>query len=450
MRRYCIYFLIISLIGVYGTPVLRAQVEDETLLSMTGASTDFIAVTAETPYQTTIAVYGENLDYLFGADVSSTLGPLTATSVAGNSTGVNLTFTIDAAALTDVQTAYPIVISAAGVPVLTTDFTITLYNPYQADYTAQQPRQFLNNTKHPHRRTKRTLGLNVQWALGGGSATDALYTKRLDDSDTLWAREHFSYKLLLGDDAAAWLKRYDQTMLRYQALGVHVVGMLAYGDASNEFAAPARANWKRFVRLMAKRYGNYVDAWEIWNEPDSQTYLQPNTWKNYRPLLQTGSAMVREYDPDAIVLNGAIATINDHHFMKDLYQHGRRYFDELNVHVYYCDEYRDDGGQLTRLEEDWSALLKLIKPYRPKEHIWVTELGCSTGLDGVDDAMVKRYISAATKFLVAQPRLRPIFLYTLRDRTYLAPYEAYFGLLHNDLSPKPIWRWYKLLSSLKM
>lgn len=445
MKRLLTYFIIFTCIG-FGQPLpVLAQATTDVLPIITSTSTDFIAVTDDTPYQTTIAIYGENFDYLFGTDVTVTLGPLVATSVAGNSTGVNLTFTIDAGTLTEVEADYPVVVSTAGVPVVTSESVITLYNPYQADYEYQQPRYFLATTKRPHKPSKRTIGLNSHWTLGGNTTTDALYEKRLADSRTVWVREHFSYKLIMGDDGEAWFKRYDQTMLRYQAMNVHVVGMLAYGDETNEFAAPSSTEWKRFVRTVVKRYGIYVDAWELWNEPDSSTYLQPNTWKTYRPLLKTGSAMIREYDPDAIVLNGAVADITNHHFIEQLYSKGRRYFDEFNVHVYYCDEYRDDGEQLTRLRQDWQQLEQLVRSYRPKEHIWITELGCSTGLESVDDGLVKRYLKRATTYLLAQNRMRPIFLYTIRDRTFLTPYEAYFGLLQDDFTIKPAWRWFKLL-----
>ncbi len=418
----------------------------ETLPVVNSFSTDFISVTSETPYQTTIAIYGENLGYLLDDTISVTIGPLTASSVAGNSTGMNATFTIDVSALTEAEATYPLVISNNGVAVVSSSTLFTLYNPYALSYVETQPRKFLNAVERPHKRTKQTVGLNVHWTLGGDSSLDDMYEERLTDSHTTWAREHFSYKLIIGDDSDAWLKRYDQIMLRYRDSDVRVVGMLAYGDASDEFGAPSTQDWKRFVRLVVKRYRNYVDVWEIWNEPDSSTYMQPNNWKTYRPLLKTGSGIIREYDPDAIVLNGAIADIADHSFTNKLYDNGSRYFDELNVHLYYCDEYRDDGKSLGRLQSDWESYLSIIKKHRSDEPIWITELGCSTGLDGVNKKMVKTYLRSATKLLLSYDNIRPILLYTFRDRSYLSDYEAEFGLLTDEVKTKSAWRWYKLLS----
>lgn len=426
---------------------LPYSVAAETLPVLDSFSTDFISVASETPYLTTVAVYGENLGYLLDDTVSVELGPLVASSVAGNSTGMNITFTIDSASITEVEAAYPLVVTNNGVTVVSSVETITIYNPFALDYTTGRPKQYLNAVERPHKRTKQTIGLNVHWTLGGDSSLDDLYAERLAASKTAWAREHFSYKLIMGEDSSAWLKRYDQTMLRYQDDDIRVVGMLAYGDASDEFSAPSTSEWKRFVRTTVKRYRNYVDVWEIWNEPDSATYLQPNTWKTYRPLLKAGSSIIREYDPDAIVLNGAIADIADHSFTNKLYTNGARYFDELNVHLYYCDEYRDDNKSLGRLQSDWESYLRVVRKHRAQEPIWITELGCSTGLDDVNNKFVKQYLRAATKLLLTYNNVRPILLYTLRDRSYLGAYEAEFGLLTEAGNTKPAWRWYKLLST---
>lgn len=409
-------------------------------------STNFISVTSPTPYQTTIAVYGTDLDYLLEDNVVVTLGPLTATDIAGNSTGMNLTFPIDSSAITSAQGDYPLVVSADGAVVATSTTNITVYNPYQLAAVSTHPKQLLNSTARPHRRTKQTIGLNVHWTMGSDTTTDVLYNQSLQDSKTSWAREQFSYKLLTGAGSAAWLKRYDQMMLNYQAQGIHVVGMLAYGDDSSEFTAPDKAQWEEFVSTVVQRYGNYVDAWEIWNEPDSNTYLQPRAnWKTYKPLLKNGSAMIRQYDPSAIVLNGAISDITNKRYIKQLYTYGKKYFDELNVHLYYCDEYRDTNQELVSLQTDWDNLEKLVKHYRQNEKIWVTELGCSTGLAGVNNKFVKKYDKQATKLLLSYDNLRPILLYTIRDRDLADAYEAKFGLLHLDGSTKPAWRWYKKL-----
>lgn len=410
------------------------------MLAITSVSTDFISVATAEPYTTTIAITGTDLDELLFNPVDVVLGPLTGTVVSGNDTAVNLDFTLDSSLLTEREASYPITISENGT-VLVTSEAITVFNPFVGDYVAQQSKQFFNQIDHPHKRNKQTIGLNVHQTLGSDADHDALYAQRLADSNTVWVREHISYENVMGADSAAWLKRYDQTFLQYRDNNQRVVAMLAYGTGYDEFKEPD--SWQEFVRLVVKRYRNYVDAWEIWNEPDSNNYLSPNSnWRTYRHILKTGSNIVRQYDTDAVVLNGAVSDLSNLTFTKQLYKHGQRYFDDFNVHLYYCTK----AAELT---EDFEQLQQVIKKYRKNERIWVTELGCSTGTTGVTNKIVKQYTKQTTKSLLQYNNIGPILLYTIRDRIYLTtdPYEAYFGLMDENLKPKPVWRWYKLLST---
>lgn len=437
--------IVVLIVGLLQPHFVLAQSADTNLPTITSFSTDFLSVTSKDRYDTTIAIYGTNLGYLLDDGVELQLGPFVAHTVAGNSTGMNATFTIDYQELAKRNTTYTMTINNAGSTVTESNSGIQVFNPYKGKYKHQRVKQFLNRTPRKKAMTKRLVGMNIHWTLGGNSSIDDQYEAKLQSSNTVWAREHFSYKLIMGENEAAWLKRYDQTMLRYDSTNTKVVGMLAYGSADDEFAAPSAREWKNFVRKVVLRYRNYVDVWEIWNEPDSADYLSPNSWKNYKPLLKHGSSMIREYDPDAIILNGAIANISDEQYIRKLYKHGGQYFDELNVHLYYCDEFIDDGESVGRLQSDWERLEQIVEEYDPNEKIWVTELGCSTGQAGITDDIVKRYMKAAVKTLLAYEQNRPILLYTFRDRPYLEPYEAYFGFMTDDFATKPVWKWYRRL-----
>ncbi|MFA6475437.1 MAG: glycosyl hydrolase [Patescibacteria group bacterium] len=423
-------FSLISLILIL--PVLSSA------QTITGTSSDFVSVATEEPYTTTIALYGTDLDYLLFNPVTIQLGPLTGTVLSGNETGVNISFTIDSTLLLEREASYPITV-LNGETLITSSPALAIFNPFVGDYIYQQPNHYLNHISQPHKRTKQTIGLNVHQTLGGDSTLDGVYAQRLDDSKTIWVREHISYAEVMGSDSAAWLKRYDKIMLQYRDHNQKVIAMLAYGDGNDAYAEPAR--WEEFVRLMVKRYRNYVDVWEIWNEPDSAAYLSPqHNWRTYRHILKTGSALVRQYDPDAIVLPGAVSNLSNPEFTKQLYGKGKKYFDDFNIHVYYCTKPEQLAG-------DFDRLRKVVARYRSPERIWVTELGCSTGGTGITKKQVKQYLQTTTKQLLAENFIGPILLYSFRDRTYLTsdPYEAYFGLMTDALVPKPAWRWYKLL-----
>lgn len=447
MRNYFKYISLLSVLVAlpfWPTPAIAQTVE---LPTVTSLSTDFISVATDEPYTSTIALYGTNLDYLLYHPTTIAIGDITGTVLSGNATGMNISFNIDSSLIIDREEILPLTLTLEDQSIVESATTVTVFNPFVGEYVTQESKQLFNDVEHPHQRNKDTLGLNVHWALGSDADVDDLYAKRLDDSKTQWVREHISYEEVMGNDSAAWLKRYDEIMLQYRDRDIQVVAMLAYGDGHDIYRQPDE--WKRFVRIMAKRYGSYVDAWEIWNEPDSSDYLSPNSnWKTYRPILKTGSAMIREYDPDAIVLNGAVSDLTDREFTKKLYQYGEQYFDDLNIHPYYCDEYLSDGENLQQMIDDIAGIQKVVDRYRPGDRIWITEFGCSTGAEGVTNKLVKKYVKQGSKALLSDDNIGPILLYTMRDRDFLTddPYEAYFGLMDEELSPKPVWRWYKQLS----
>lgn len=447
-KIYMHYFMkkisLISLLLLFLLHLSPAHAQNAPII--TSFSKDFISLVNENPYTITVAAYGTDLDYLLFNSVTVQLGPFSGRVSGGNASAVNINFYIDPDDSPEYLGVYPLIVTKDGAIVLTSTPTITVFNTYLEDYTNPGTRKALNHLSKPRKSNTTTVGLNMHWALGGDDSTDGIYRQALDDAQPVWVREHFDLKSLNGANQAGWFNRYDNIMLQYQQRGIHVVGMLAYGDGEDPYAAPSDQQWKTLVQTAVERYRNYVDVWEIWNEPDSSTYLHSANWKTYAPLLKRASRIIRIYDPSAIILNGAIADIRNHRFIEKLYTNGQPYFDEFNVHLYYCGQYRDDGEQLSALQHDWEQLEKIVHKYRPNEHIWITEMGCSTGQRGIDDTLVRRYIPQAVHLLRSYDNVRPIFLYAFRDRPFLDDaYEANFGLLESDGTPKPIWQWYTKL-----
>ena len=82
--------------------------------------------------------------------------------------------------------------------------------------------------------------------------------------------------------------------------------------------APPRnlGDWHRFCATVAQRYGPVVDFYEIWNEPgwdrDSEVskygvyHFGGQVETEYLPLLQLGYAAIKERDPTASVICGAL------------------------------------------------------------------------------------------------------------------------------------------------
>ncbi len=410
------------------------------LPTITAASTDFVAMTSKLSFDKTIALYGENLDYILFNDVQVRLGPEVATTVSGNATGVNVTFSLTPAEFTH-DTDYYIELWEGDARITRFEQPVRVSNPLFYSPAPRKTRKFINNTKNK-KVTKRTVGLNVHWALGAAEDEDELFEQKIDNSKTKWVREHISYADVMGENGRGWLERYDEVMLRYKEKNIRVVAMLAYGSGDDVFVPPSKKEWARFVRKVSKRYAPYVDAWEVWNEPDSPSFMKPNTVAAVKQLMKSAYGLLKYYDPTSVVLNGPIGDISNTKFVRNMYKKAGQYFDELSIHLYYCDEYVHNGNN-GKLFQDLDALYKAIPRARRDQKIWITELGCSNGTAGVDDALQKRYLKKTVRRLVKTGRFRTILLYTIRNRPYLGAYEANFGLMNDEGVNKPAWGWYR-------
>lgn len=283
------------------------------------------------------------------------------------------------------------------------------------------------------------VGLNVHWSLSGFNR-DALYRQRLFESKTKWVREHFYTEVFNVEKPEAWFVRYDQIMSEYRAQNIKVVGMLAYGFNHNERTLPEINRWLVYVEMIVTRYQNDVEIWEVWNEPDSPDYLQPNSPENYAPFLAATAAKIKSINPQAKVMNGGLASPNLA-FAAKILELAPNALDAFAVHYYYADEYLTDGN-LNRLENGAKNLRRLIDQKKPGLPIWVTEMGASTGTPGLSEKKQTDYLKAATELLIRKGYVGRILLYTFRNFDYNTSYENNFGLLKLNLETRSSWEWY--------
>jgi hypothetical protein len=104
--------------------------------------------------------------------------------------------------------------------------------------------------------------------------------------------------------------------------------------------------WRANVTHYVSQYADYVDAWEIWNEPANPTYpllnLNVSSQENmsqiaqfYFLMVQTASSIIRQYDPAAkIVLFGGLNlwSSNDPHLALD--EEFARQLSAVNIEQY--------------------------------------------------------------------------------------------------------------------
>lgn len=436
-KRLSLATLFIWLATLLSPSLSQAQ----TVPVITSISTDIVSLADPFSSEVTFAIYGSDLGEVVSGEQTVWLGDFSASVVSGNASAVTLIFTITPAQLPSGD--YQLVVAEGDAVVYASEKIVPVVNIFSLIPDRRGVRVYLDNV--PHKKlSKKRVGLNVHYALGSSSDEDNTLEARLRRSDTRWMREHFSHALIMGDDQAAWLKRYDKAMQFAVDNHIRVVGMLAYGPTDGDFSAPSKQEWQEFVDLVVNRYKNVVDVWEVWNEPDSADYLDPSRVNTYVHLLKQASVVIRRNDSEAIILGGALASPNTE-WTRTIFEQAADSFDDLSVHIYECEDWLSNGN-FDQLDDDWQAMEHEVGTFRTNIKFWVTELGCSMGSSGVGESEQRQAIKHLTNHLINYGNVEVTFLYTIRDRSFLEdsdPYEAYFGLLNTDFSPKLVWKWYR-------
>lgn len=95
-------------------------------------------------------------------------------------------------------------------------------------------------------------------------------------------------------------------------------------------------HWSNFVEACVKRYGDVINIWELWNEPNIPGYsaFWKDTPKNYYRLLKAGYEAVKKNQPQGTVCIGGLGPRTSYFaFYNQLLKlGGGDYFDVLALH----------------------------------------------------------------------------------------------------------------------
>ena len=161
------------------------------------------------------------------------------------------------------------------------------------------------------------LGVNVALE----QYDDAGLAAALDDlqaADLNWLRQRFPWAdIELQPDQFEWAT-WDRIVQTVAQQDLHLIAVLdtspawarAEADASNRFAPPReRADFGHFAAAFARRYGEMVDFYQIWDEPNIAPHWGARSADpaDYLGLLREGFVQVKAADPTAWVLLGGLA-----------------------------------------------------------------------------------------------------------------------------------------------
>ena len=198
---------------------------------------------------------------------------------------------------------------------------------------------------------------------------------------------------------------------------------------------------------MVKRYGDRVDAWEIWNEPNHNDFMRGASPATYAKVLRSAHAGIKAADPGATVVFGGPQYV-DVKWVKKVFAAGGTTYDVMGVHPYQgvADEAPElpDNGSMYRLSRVPALYALMRKQGHGARPIWFTEFGwrASPNAPGIPHwkrgVTPKRQAAYLTRTLrhvgATMPYVERAYWYTDRADSADAK-RAGYGLVLPDGSP---------------
>jgi hypothetical protein len=314
-----------------------------------------------------------------------------------------------------------------------------------------------------------------------------------------WVRQQIVWKDTEGPEAGKY--SFDELDLIVPAVAkykkkllVNIVQAPSFYTADGSNGLPADPNsLANFVETLAKRYGNQIAAYEIWNEQnlahETGGRIEESDVGKYVEMVISCYQRIKAVTPEAFVLIGAPSSsgvndpslaISDENYYRAMYAYKdgiiKDYFDAQGVHpggaanppdtlypenpsfIEGCQPapdkcWNDDATHYFRHIED---VRKIMEDAGLGDHqIWVTEFGWATPNDTpgyefgnyVSIDQQAEYISGAMRlgFEKYQPWLGNMFLWNMNFAVLWAAQnppqpnheQASFGILNPDWSPRP-------------
>lgn len=166
-----------------------------------------------------------------------------------------------------------------------------------------------------------------------------------------------------------------------------------------------------FLRLLLEKTGPYVDAIEIWNEPNLRrewTGSRPISGASYMELFRVAYDTIRAYSPAITVITAGLAptgnhsgvSVDDRAFLRQMYQAGlARYSDiKIGAHPYswgnppdfLCCDNVDGQGWDDQPQFFFRQTLRdyagIIAAHGDNAQMWLTEFGWATWEDYPSEA----------------------------------------------------------------
>lgn len=193
----------------------------------------------------------------------------------------------------------------------------------------------------------------------------------------------------------------------------------------------------KFAATAAKRYAGKGIVWELWNEPNIDTFWEPQPSLNdYMAMVKVVAPSIRRGDPKATIIGPGMAWF-DMPFIEGCFKQGLlKLVDAVSLHPY-----RDTCPETAIAEyQELRALIRQYQPDYPDMPIVCSEWGYTTVWKGITDDLQGQYLER--EFLVNLSLDIPLSIYYdwHDDGTDPNSVEHHYGTVYNDYRPKPAYQ----------
>lgn len=284
-------------------------------------------------------------------------------------------------------------------------------------------------------------------------------TRLLQEANIGWVRMDFLWSDLEPRPHHFDFAHYDALVNAVRDSGRCVLGVLHYNPRWRNGPwnqPPDPTAYSQYAAAVVTHFKDRVGFWEIWNEPDHPYYWSPqDDLLAYSRLLKQAYAAVKRSDPSARVLQGGLAMELPTRMRRIYDLAGRDSFDVGNIHPFV------PPGQDALLEETCRHVRSVMNEFSDdKKPLWATEIGCpgvpenrSKGWwlgSSVSEVTQAAWLEKVYSTCLESGSVQKVFWAFLRDTTdHFKDDVDFFGLLRDDLSPKPAFEVFGRLASGK-
>jgi hypothetical protein len=242
-------------------------------------------------------------------------------------------------------------------------------------------------------------------------------------------------------DAGYRWERYDRAIRDATGRGMKVLVTIsgpvptwATANKSGHTYKPSPSAFGTFAAAVARRYGDVISHWSIWNEPNHPQFLEPQFVKGkpysptrYRSLFIAGARGIKGADKGAKVLAGETAPRGTPRVVAPVtFLKGALRGKKLDLDGYAHHPYTTRSGPFFKPSNPNDVTIGVLSRltnalsragYR-KTGVYLTEFGIQSTPDpyvGVSESRQAEYRSITERIAYRNPRIKAFSQYMMRD-----------------------------------